>query len=195
MEKAKLERILEKISRFAGMEQNDLRMEKWLVDLVSSCRGVGLNIQSCEIDPLVAHKKVVYHLSELSEGRGEFKFQGQDIIIRAPMIIDCGESTYESDENGSLFKVNTQDIAMRRAPSFFLEPGGIDGLIFAMYFLMFNIDVKRVIKCPGCNRYFFRIKGRRLACSDTCRKRKSAANMTPEQIAITKKKRQERYRK
>lgn len=197
MERAKAERLLKKYARFAGLNRDDLRMGNLLDDLVSTCAGVGITAAlSGDIDPLAAHQEFNNHLSELCAGRGNFKLTGQSVYFGAPMIIDGGESVFERSKGGSLVEVQPgPPPTVRRAPTIQIDPGGVDGLIFSLYLLMFITDVKKVIKCPGCHRYFFRIKGRRLTCSDRCRKRVSDANRTPKQIAWARKKRQERYKK
>ncbi len=73
--------------------------------------------------------------------------------------------------------------------------GAVRSYVWFMYMTIMQAKVKAILRCPGCGHIFIRTKGRRLTCSDRCRTRKCAANRTPEQKELLRKKRSKRYRK
>lgn len=70
----------------------------------------------------------------------------------------------------------------------------LSGTTLTLFFAMREAGVKAIVRCPGCDCIFPRIKGRRKTCSDRCRKRKSDADIRKQKEAVTKK-RMARYKK
>ena len=177
MDKKTADSILDKYLRVAHSKHDDVRLTSRVARLTTALfrEGIFVGIESAVSTKLAGeiHEELNKHLAKLAEGKAS--------AVKLLNTVEMGGQNHP--DTGKPFTV--------------INLGGrAQGVIAALYIVMHGSgSIKKVIKCPGCGKYFFRTKGARKTCSDRCRKRISDENLSEEKLAERKKKRSKRYRK
>lgn len=188
MKKEDAEILLKHLTKFASLSTDDLRIQSLGSKLTLLLLTRGL---LCTPAVLTAKQAKNIH-ARINEDLGKIEGSRDFSEVRPD-----GETeqhvTEVSPEGRVAIMANTYKGQM--VVDMHLDGDVEDSLMFFMHLLMMIVDVKKIIRCKGCGIYFFRTKGKKLSCSDTCRQRIKRGSMTPEEIEQRRKKERDKYKK